>query len=420
MAEFKNPQAIGLLLLANIIASFSHVLTMLAISWYFVNTLNKGETLAYIYIFGTVISIFWGLYSGILIDKYSRKKIFNYTLITLTITFLLIIIHSNYTNNFSIYSASIIFIFILLTYSIYFPNLYSFAQEITVENNYGRVNSLIEISAQITNIFSALTASILLIGSKNNLINVLGFNFYFPIDFEAFTINKILIINCITYLIALILFNLMKYEKTHNLKVESGSIYERLVKGFSFLIKNKKLFYIGNASYNMFVVIMVEIYLLLPIYIKNHLLEKADSFAKTEFFLGIGALLCAIFIRKMFKNVNYLNTLILLMIAGGISYISATFINKIILFYIIRFFIGYTNAGIRIYRMTYIFNEVPNNYIGRVNSVFATINLVLRTIFIALFSISFFTNSSNIKYCYLISGIFLLLSIVPVIYYKNK
>ena len=92
------------------------------------------------------------------------------------------------------------------------------------------------------------------------------------------------------------------------------------------------------------------------------------------------------------------------------------------LFFIGSFILGITNAGVRIIRTTFLFNNIPNNIIGRVNSVFNSFNIIMRICLIAIFSISFFNYESNIRFTYLIGGLIILLAIVPLmnLYQSNK
>lgn len=59
--------------------------------------------------------------------------------------------------------------------------------------------------------------------------------------------------------------------------------------------------------------------------------------------------------------------------------------------------IGFTNAGIRVMRNTYMFRVINNNMIGRTGSIFMVINSLLRILLILIFSSSFFKNGENIE-----------------------
>ena len=86
------------------------------------------------------------------------------------------------------------------------------------------------------------------------------------------------------------------------------------------------------------------------------------------------------------------------------------------LFYLASLVLGLCNAGVRILRITYIFNYIPNQLIGRAGSVFNVINVMSRLLFILLFSLPFFSTQDNVVYAYLVLGTFILLATLPLVY----
>jgi len=72
----KNKQAILLLFLSNIISGLAQGISMIAIPWYFIEIVDMPEFFAVSYLLITFSTLFWGIYAGSLIDRYSRKKIF--------------------------------------------------------------------------------------------------------------------------------------------------------------------------------------------------------------------------------------------------------------------------------------------------------------------------------------------------------
>mgnify|MGYP002861478670 CR=1 FL=1 len=89
------------------------------------------------------------------------------------------------------------------------------------------------------------------------------------------------------------------------------------------------------------------------------------------------------------------------------------FTKSVGVFYLFSFLIGITNAGARVLRTTYLFSHISNDVIGRTNSVFSVINILLRSLFLLLFSIAWFSEGSNVKWTYFICGTFVLLSAIP-------
>ena len=94
--------------------------------------------------------------------------------------------------------------------------------------------------------------------------------------------------------------------------------------------------------------------------------------------------------------------------------------NFLWIFFLGNFLLGITNAGVRILRTTYIFNNVPNNLIGRAGSVFNTLNIVVRMLLIGLFTILFFHIEDNIRYGYLLGAIMMVLSIIPLLIWYDR
>ena len=58
--------------------------------------------------------------------------------------------------------------------------------------------------------------------------------------------------------------------------------------------------------------------------------------------------------------------------------------------------------------------------IGRAGSVFNTFNIVMRLIFIGVFSIPFFSKGGNISFSFIIMGIFLLAAGILMLVYRNR
>lgn len=98
------------------------------------------------------------------------------------------------------------------------------------------------------------------------------------------------------------------------------------------------------------------------------------------------------------------------MIIVAAAFLSMTFYKFLWVFFLGNLILGITNAGVRIVRTTYLFNNVPNNLIGRVTSVFSSLNIIVRMFLIALFSLNFFTLSDNIRWAYLIGTLLMLMS----------
>jgi MFS family permease len=108
------------------------------------------------------------------------------------------------------------------------------------------------------------------------------------------------------------------------------------------------------------------------------------------------------------------------MIAVSFAFYAMAIYKILWIFFLGNFILGITNAGVRILKTTYLFNHVPNNLIGRTNSVFGSLNTIVRMLLIGLFALPFFQVSENIRYGYFAGVIMMIIAIIPLtICYKR-
>ena len=416
----KNKQAIYLLFLSNIISGFAQGISMIAIPWYFVEIINRPSVFSIAYIIITFLILFWGLYAGTLIDRYSRKKIF-----IITNLFCGIIIGS--IAFFGFYNAELqdilvvsVFGLTIFNYNVHYPNLYAFGQEITEKEYYGKLNSYIEVQGQATSVLAGAFAALLLTGTKNQMINLIGINITLPFDIMAWDIHEIFLMDAITYFISIIIISFIKYNPIKKKNIEKGTVWQRLRGGFIYLKNNNLIFIFGLSSYMLFAFLLVEIHVLLPSYVRNFLKEGGEIYAAAEVYYSFGAIIAGIFIIRLFHNYNTVLGVIYLMFFSAFAFLGMTFYKSILVFFIANLILGITNAGVRVLRTTYIFNHVPNHVIGRAGSVFNSLNIVVRMSLIGLFTFPFFNIDDNIRFAYLVGVGMILIAIVPIIINYKK
>lgn len=413
ICDVKNRQALGLLLSANIISGFAQGISMLAIPWYFTTVTKQTSLYGWLYAIITLGTVFWSLYTGTLIDKYSRKKIF----ILINICGGLIV---NGVALFGFYNGSVpsllvglVFAATLFIYNIHYPALYAFGQEITDKENYGKTNALFEIQGQATTILGGAVGSIMLSGTENGALNLLGLRLTLPFDIPKWELHEIFLFDGITYIVSIVLLALIRYTPASERHIHEGSVIERIRIGIQYLKENPRIFWFGNLSFSIFVILLIQVHFLVPLYISNHLEAGADTYASAEIYYSIGALLAGVGIRNAFRNTTPVRAIIIMMWITVIGLIIVSFTKSTMLFLAFFFLMGITNAGTRVLRITYLFNNIPNTYMGRAGSVFQVINILVRSVFIGIFSIPFFTRGSNITWAFFIGAIFILCSVIP-------
>jgi len=416
----KNKQAIFLLFLANIISGIAQGISMIAIPWYFVKIVSRPEVFANSYLLITFLTLFWGIYAGTLIDRYSRKTLF----------IIVNVVCGIFIGGIALYGINISYlpdIFVVLVfgitifnYNLHYPNLYAFGQEITEPKDYGKLNSYIEVQGQVTSVLAGAFAAILLTGTTNNSLEIGGVNFFLPFNIESWKIYEIFLLDAATYVAVIFIFILMRYSRVTNEKIDTEGFFDRLQGGFRYLRYNPIIFVFGLVSYMLFAFTLVEIHVVLPLYVKNFLRMGGNIFASAEIYYSFGAIFSGLLILRLFKRFNTVIGVIILMLVVACGFYLMFIYNILWIFFLGNFLLGITNAGVRILRTTYIFNHVPNNLIGRTGSVFNTLNIVMRMLLIGLFTLSFFQIEDNIRFGYLVGVIMMLLAVsILLIWYRR-
>lgn len=407
-----------LLLCANAVSGFAQGISMLAIPWYFTKVLNLSSTFGILYAITTFATLFWGLYAGTLIDRFPRKNIF----LSLNITGFCILTTVALTGysmgEVPVFMIGLVFCATIFNYNIHYPTLYALGQEITEKENFGKTNSLIEVMGQSTSVLSGAFAALLLTGVNHKLFQKIGLNFNFEI--APWKLHEIFLLDAFTYALAFTLIFFIKYTHVRQVKIDTGTIKERFMQGLTFLKNHKVIFYFGTASFAIFIILLIHVHQLMPIYVTKYLNADSAVYAGAEMTYSIGALLAGLGIRWIFSKTNSIKAIIILMILSIILFEFLAITKSTWVLVAVCFMLGITNAGTRILRITYIFNHVPNHIIGRTGSVFQSINIFLRFIFISIFALPFFSIDNNIIYTYTIGSIFIFLSLIPILlYYKQ-
>ncbi|MCU0441529.1 MAG: MFS transporter [Bacteroidia bacterium] len=405
----KNQRSLQLLFTANGISGFAQGISMLAIPWYFTKT-QSGTYFNVSYGIITAIVLFFGLYAGTLVDRFSRKANFlgnNVVCGTLIFAIALAGYLNNELNDFWVMA---VFGITMLNYNIHYPTLYAFGHEITEPQHYNKVNANIEVVGQSTSILSGAFAALLIEGVSAGNGKLFGFTVHMPFEIARWEIWEIFMLNAITYFIAALLVWQIAYTPIKKVTVELGSVWKRVHTGFNYLKQYPLFLIFGLFSYSVFAMLLVEIHAVLPGYVERHLQEEGSVFAAADLIYAIGALSAGLFVSKVFASTNTVKAIILMTFVTAGIFFWAFASKSVLIIYIVSLILGFTNAGIRVLRLTYLFNHIPNELMGRVNSIFNMANVLTRTVFIFLFSMPFFTFGNHMIWAYFTMALFLVLS----------
>jgi DHA3 family macrolide efflux protein-like MFS transporter len=419
-AAMQNKQAITLLFLANIISGLAQGISMVAIPWYFVKILERPELFASAYIVITFLTLFWGLYAGALIDRYSRKKLFIVINIVCGLSIGGIALYGFYTSYLTDFLVILVFGITIFNYNVHYPNLYAFGQEITEPKNYGKLNSYIEVQGQTTSVLAGAFAALLLTGTQNNMLEIAGFTFHLPFDINAWKIYEVFLMDAITYVAVIFIFLLMKYKPIIKEQVHKGNLFSRLKGGVQYLKDHPIIFIFGFLSYMLFAFTLVEVHVILPSYVHKFLEMDGNVYASAEIYYSMGAIFSGVLILRAFRKMNTVASIIILLVLVSFAFYAMAIYKLLWVFFAGNLILGIANAGVRILRTTYIFNHVPNNLIGRANSVFSSLNIIVRMIMIGAFALPFFNIDDNIRCGYFVGVGLMFLTLIPLVFWYKR
>lgn len=401
----KNLRALVILYIANFVSGVAQGISMLAVPWYFARNEEMG-TFALIFLITHCVSLIWMPYAGVLVDKYNRKLI----MLVMSVTGFAVMgisAASGLSREVPLWLTSTAFMYTFFHFNIHYTNLYAFVQEITEERHYARITSIMEVIHQLTTMLAGAVGAVLLEGTVNGKWNIFGLQVATSWHIEPWSLHEIFALDACTYLGALLFFLLIRYVPLKDRRHEPGTVLARLNIGWQYLKAHRPILIFGVASFCVFVTIIIIGFFTNPLYVHSHLGESADVFAASEMYYALGAVIAGATTLTIFRKWTVPNATILLTMIAAVMYFVQSQTYSLMLFYLAVLAMGLANAGTRVLRTTYLMYEIPNQVYGRANGIFNMINVLMRIIFLALFSLPFFTTSNHVIYTLIVLSIFL-------------
>jgi len=387
---------LALLFGANSVSGFAQGITMISIPWYFMTQVGgaQGKTLvATSAAIATLICIFWGLYAGTLVDRYNRKRVF---LLTNLGGLALLMGATGWAwmlgpgaTPMHVAMCCTVFLGSGLVFTIHYPNLYAFVQELFEPSQYGRVNSAIEIQGQLTNMLGMMVGSVLIAGtSEYNWLPGL-------MQFGPWSLGAIFALNALTYAIALVLIAFIRYIPKPRTAARE-SVGQQLRTGIHHLRADVPLLVFGICSHMAFFAIMMIYQTLMPMYVHDVLHETGGVLGLAESTFAVGALTAGILAAMQARFIRRMNKIkLIIALLFGVSILAAVLVawpyTPVLL--VASALFGLFNSTVRIQRLTYLLNVVPNALMGRVTSSLQVVNMALRFGFGLVFVLPFFADN---------------------------
>lgn len=403
----QNKQAIILLFTGNTLSGLATGITILAIPWYFSHFLEQSSLYGLAYAGITAISFFWSLYAGSLIDRYSRKRIFQVSKLTCAVVIGGVATSGYILGYVPAGLALLSYAVTFFNFNIHYPNLYAFGQEITAKEDFGKLNSYIEVQGQATNAIAGGLAAIVLSGQEAGFLTIGG---WLPFEIPQLVLHQILAIDAATYLASFSIVSFIRYQPMQERSGTPASVVTRVREGLTYLRSRPNTFVFGVLSNAIFITVMAHAFFLLAMYVNNHLNIEADAFGAAEMVFALGAILSGVGIRRVYSRFSPVVGVIVNTFLGGLLLWWLSLTQSLIVLISFSLMYGVMNSGNRILRMTFIFNNIPNDIIGRINSVFSVCGTLLRVFFIGIFALPFFGHDAHVVYAYMVLGSFVLIA----------
>ncbi|WP_305455657.1 MFS transporter [Bacillus mycoides] len=392
MSSLYHDSRLYYILGANSLSAIGSGIVMITILWLLIKESGGETTFGYVSIVATLIMFLLTPFIGQSIDRFSRKSLLlcNEGIGIAIIGMMAIWGFAGRSYNSIHYI--IIYIAGSFYYLLFYPTIFAFNQEIFQSEHYKSLSGTMEIQGQLTQVISGAAASFLI---------------------EIISLKWILLVDMLTFAGAFFLFLCIPYVKKKEVK-RKATFKKQLFEGIHFMKKRPKLFWFLLATYMPFIGVMMANYLI-PVYISDILKASASVYAIEGMMYGVGAVLAGISIPIMMKYVKIEISIVMTMVIYVISITAMIIEPSIMLLYGLAIFHAIGNAGTRVARNVLMMEEIPNEVMGRVDSLFRLIGTGIRIVLLMLFTAG--VSKAGVMIPFYVLSCILILSLGIAFYY---
>lgn len=395
MKNLYNDSRFRLIISANIASSIGSGITMIAIPWMLVSSDNGNKVFGYITICMTILSFILTPFVGNLVDRVSRKKLL---IISEIICFALLFIFSliGFVGvSYEIWHYTIIYMIGSLYYTIFYPTMFALNQEIFTKEHYKSLNGTMEVQGQLSSMIAGALASILLL---------------------KWDLHYILLLNTISYGAAIYFYLKLPYVRLPSMKQTETVIKSRASDGLRYMLARPSVFIFLLFSFMPFIGVMLTNYLF-PVYLVDVFKADASVYGIEGMIYAIGAIIAGILIPTVSSKFGNEKMIIFGVFVYTIAISLIVFVNLPV-YLSLMLFLAIGNSSTRVARNSFLMDHIPNDIIGRVDSLFRTLGLLIRILLLALFT--GMVSSDLIVYCFIVlSGVLLASLCLVVISWKK-
>ena len=347
MLKILGNRTFLLFFLGNIISLVGFGFNLIAVSWMVLEETGSEFSLGKIMAAATTPGLILALVAGIIIDKVNRK----WLLVILDAFRVIIISVFIYYFNIDGFSLTILYPVMMLmglSNSLFWPTAQAFVQELVDEKDYFPANALLSASYQVGSLIGA--------GAGGFIVHIYG-----PIAALYF--------NAFAYLISGLLISLAPFSN-NNINKNSEGLISALSKGFLFLKDKIGVLFLGLTTILSDIAIWGALSVLTITLSKEVFFKGSWGYGLMDGMYGIGALISTIAVAKMIKIIGRKKSLLCCYFIAGISCFISPFSSSIYIAGIAYFIMGLYNNSARIIVRTLFMEIIPNNIMGRVQTIF--------------------------------------------------
>ncbi|MER2077218.1 MFS transporter [Psychrobacillus psychrotolerans] len=396
MFQIKNlykDSRFRLIISANIASSIGSGITMIAIPWMLVSSDDGNKVFGFITIGMTILSFILTPFIGNLVDKVSRKKLL---IVSEIVCFVLLFIFSLLGFMglpYEIWHYTIIYMIGSLYYTIFYPTMFALNQEIFTKDHYKSLNGTMEVQGQLSSMIAGGLASILLM---------------------KWELHYILLLNTISYGAAIFFYLKLPYVRLPTIKTEV--VKSQVSEGIRYMLARPAVFIFLLFSFMPFIGVMLTNYLF-PVYLVDVLEADASVYGIEGMIYAIGAVIAGVFVPTLSSKFGNEKTIIFGILVYTIAISLIVFVDLPV-YLSLMLFLAIGNSSTRVARNSFLMDHIPNNIIGRVDSLFRTSGLLIRILLLALFTEM--VSSDLIVYCFIVLSGILMVSLSLVLISLKK
>ena len=344
---FLNNKNLFYLFLGHLISHSGDAIYMIALPWLILDITNSTSTTSLVTMSAYLPSLLFGLISGGIVDRYSRKMVMIYSDILRAITVILIPV-SLFLGYTSPLLLGILAFFLSLFGTPFYPARDSLIPQTVPSKHLTKANTIISASGQFAHVLGPLIAGL--------LVSMVGLMHLFTID-------------AITFLLSLVFIVLISDDNRIDRTINLGNT-DFLFGGLKFLKSNQGLLILLILTLVNNFFIMGPAMIGIAVFVKNILNNSFVTLGIMEAAMATGMIFGSFGIWKFSNKFSVTNLLLFGIIFDGITFCPLYFVKSEFLAIIVMFIHGFGIPMITISRTLIIQKNVPKNMQGRIFSLF--------------------------------------------------